>query len=167
MLVKIVLELEDTPGQLLRALEPISRFGGNVKSIMHDREQKTPLGRLPVTLVFDIPSKVVLNRVISALRERGIRVIQLGEREAAVRKTVLLVGHIIHTDIRDTIDRLNRIKGVKVSDLDLAMGGPNRESAAAMTLSATDERAAERTLAVLSEISKKKGLLMITSLGDG
>lgn len=166
MLVKMVLELEDTPGQLLRALEPISRFGGNVKSIMHDREKKTPMGRLPVTLVFEIPTKALLNRILGSLREGGIRVIQLGEREAAVRKTVLLVGHIIHTDVRDTIDRLNRIRGVMVSDLDLAMGGPNRESAATMTISASDEKTAERALAALSSISEKKGLLVITSLGD-
>jgi ACT domain-containing protein len=166
VLVRMVLELEDTPGQLLRALEPVSRFGGNIKSIMHDREQKTPMGRLPVTLVFEIPGKQQLGRILGSLRERGIRIIQLGEREAAVRKVVLLIGHIIHTDIRDTIDRLNRINGAMVSDLELAMGGPNRESAATMTISAGSEKTAKKALQALAAICRRKGLLMITSLGD-
>ncbi|MEM2878136.1 MAG: hypothetical protein QXG10_01065 [Candidatus Hadarchaeales archaeon] len=163
MLIKLVLELEDTPGQLLKALEPISRHGGNVRSIMHDREQKTPTGRLPVTLAFDIANRALLGKILCDLEKTGIRVIQIGEKPA-VRKTVLLIGHIIHTDVRDTIDRLNRVKGVMVSDLDLEMGGPSRESAAAITISASDETTAEKAISILGNISEKKGLLMLTSL---
>ena len=33
-----------------------------------------------------------------------------------------IIGHIIHTDIRDTIDRVNSLSGVRVSNLSLAMG---------------------------------------------
>ena len=167
MLVKIVMELEDVPGQLLKALEPISRFGGNIQSIMHQRERKTPLGRVPVMLIFEIGDRSRLNRILAALRTRGIRVTQLGEREGAVRATALLVGHIIHTDIRDTIERLNALRGVRVSDLSLAMGEPGQESAARMTITADDERRVNLALSNLQRITDRKKLLMITSLGAG
>lgn len=164
MLVRIVMELEDVPGQLLKALEPISRFGGNIQSIMHQRERKTPLGRVPVMLIFEVDERARLNRILAALRARGVRVTQLGEREGAVRATALLVGHIIHTDIRDTIDRLNALKGVRVSDLSLAMGEPGQESAARMTITADDGRRVNLALFNLQHIADRKKLLMITSL---
>jgi ACT domain-containing protein len=167
LLVKIVMELEDVPGQLLKALEPISRFGGNIQSIMHRREQKTPLGRLPVMLVFEVADRVRLNRILAALRARGVRVIQLGEHEGAVRATALLIGHIIHTDIRDTIDRLNALKGVMVSDLSLAMGDLGKESTARMTITAADEKRVNVAISNLQRIAGRKKLLMITSLEAG
>lgn len=159
------MELEDVPGQLLKALEPISHFGGNIQSIMHQRERKTPLGRVPVMLVFEVGERARLNRILAALRARGVRVTQLGEREGAVRATALLVGHIIHTDIRDTIERLNALRGVRVSDLSLAMGEPGQESAARMTITADDERRVNLALSNLQRIADRKKLLMITSLG--
>jgi len=161
LLVRIVMELEDVPGQLLKALEPISRFGGNIQSIMHQRERKTPLGRVPVMLIFEVDERARLNRILAALRARGVRVTQLGEREGAVRATALLVGHIIHTD---TIDRLNALKGVRVSDLSLAMGEPGQESAARMTITADDGRRVNLALFNLQHIADRKKLLMITSL---
>ena len=167
LLVRIVMELEDVPGQLLKALEPISRFGGNIQSIMHQRERKTPLGRVPVMLVFEAADRVRLNRILAALRARGVRVTQLGEREGAVRATALLVGHIIHTDIRDTIDRLNALKGVMVSDLSLAMGDLGKESTARMTITADDEKRANLAISSLQRIADRKKLLMITSLEAG
>lgn len=167
MLVRIVMELEDVPGQLLKALEPISRFGGNIQSIMHQRERKTPLGRLPVMLVFEISDRARLNRILAALRARGVRVTQLGEREGAVRATALLIGHIIHTDINDTIDRLNALKGVMVSDLSLAMGDPGKESTARMTITADDEKRAKLAIFNLQRIADGKKLLIITSLEAG
>lgn len=167
MLVRIVMDLEDVPGQLLKALEPISRFGGNIQSIMHQRERKTPLGRVPVMLVFEVGERARLNRILAALRARGVRITQLGEREGAVRATALLVGHIIHTDIRDTIERLNALKGARVSDLSLAMGEPGQESAARMTITADDERRVNLALSNLQRIADRKKLLMITSLEAG
>jgi len=166
LLVKIVMELEDVPGQLLKALEPISRFGGNIQSIMHQRERKTPLGRVPVMLVFEISDKARMNKILNELRTMGVRITQLGEREGAVRSTVLLVGHIVHTDIMGTIDRLNGIRGVMVSDLSLAMGAPNKESAARMTITAGDEKRLRLAISTLRRAAGRKKLLMITSLEE-
>ncbi len=167
MRVKIVMELEDVPGQLLKALEPISRFGGNIQSIMHQRERKTPLGRVPVMLIFEIGDRVRLNRILTALRARGVRITQLGEREGAVRTTVLLIGHIVHTDIMGTIDSLNAMRGVMVSDLSLAMGAPGKESSARMTITAGDEKRAGLAISNLRRIADRKKLLMITSIEAG
>jgi len=49
-IVSIVVELKDQPGQLLKVLEPISRYGGNIISILHQRDKMTPLKRIPVEI---------------------------------------------------------------------------------------------------------------------
>jgi ACT domain-containing protein len=159
------LELKDVPGQLLRALEPIARFGGNIQSIIHQRERKTPLGRVPVMLVFEIGSKSGLRKILEALRSRDIFVAQVGERLHAVKHTVLLLGHIVHADIRTLVDKINSIQGVRVLDLSLAMGEAGLESSARLTLASDDEARARTAVAWLSEFSKRKNLLLITSLG--
>ena len=164
MLVKMVMELEDVPGQLIKGMEPIARFGGNIKSIMHQREHKTPLGRLPVMLIFEVRDRAMLKRILVALKEAGVRVTQLGERGGEIRNVVLLIGHIVHTDIRNTIDQLNVIKGVMVSDLNLAVGSPGQESSARMTIAADDKERANMAISRLRSIAGKKKLLLITSI---
>jgi len=164
MRAQLEMELEDVPGQLVKVLEPISSFGGNIMNVLHERERKTPLGRVPVRVVFEVDEKAKLNRIIGALRRMGVRIIRVGEKEGAFRSAVLLVGHIIHTDIRDTVDRLNEIRGVRISDLNLAMGAVGQESAARVMITADDENLARTALLRLEKISRGKGLLMITSL---
>ena len=164
MLVKMVMELEDVPGQLIKGMEPIARFGGNIKSIMHQREHKTPLGRLPVMLIFEVRDRAMLKRILAALKGAGVRVTQLGERGGEIRNVVLLIGHIVHTDIRHTIDQLNVIKGVMVSDLNLAVGSPGQESSARMTIAADDKERANMAISRLRSIADKKKLLLITSI---
>jgi ACT domain-containing protein len=160
----MVMELEDVPGQLIKGMEPVARFGGNIKSIMHQRERKTPLGRLPVMMIFEVRDRAMLKRILAALKEQGVRVTQLGERGGEIRNVVLLIGHIVHTDIRHTIDQLNVIKGVMVSDLNLAVGSPGQESSARMTIAADDKERAGMAVARLRSIADKKKLLLISSI---
>jgi len=159
------MELEDVPGQLVRVLEPISRFGANIQNVVHQRERKTPLGRVPVTVIFEVGDRPRLNRILGALRKLGARITMVGEKEGMVKSAVLLVGHVIHTDIRDTVDRLNSLRGVRVSDLSLAMGEAGKESAARITIAASNEKRAEAALRRLDKIAVKKKLLLIKSVG--
>lgn len=167
MRVKIEMELEDVPGQLVKVLDPISRLGGNIQSVVHERERKTPLGRVPVTVIFEVDQRAKFGRILGAIREMGVRITRIGEREAMVKSDVVIIGHIIHTDIRDTIDRLNALRGVMVSDLSMAVGAPGEESVARMTIAADNEGRARAALSRLREIAARKKLLVIESLGRG
>jgi len=164
MIVRMVLELDDVPGQLLRALEPIAKFGGNIQSIIHQRTKKTPTGRVPVMLVFEIGDKVRLNRVLEELKSRKIMVREVGEKVYTLRSTVVLIGHVVHADIRLLIDRLNRISGLSVSDLSLLMGEFGKESSARITVAAEDLESLQRALVELEDFCRKKDLLLIKSV---
>lgn len=167
MRVKIEMELEDVPGQLVKALKPISILGANIQNVIHQREEKTPLGRVPITVIFEVDERERFEKILNALKESGAYIKQVGEKEAASRFPVLLVGHVIDTDIRDTVDRMNSLKGVRVSELSLAMGEDEEESSARLTIEVLDEDQVLKAVSKLDDIAEEKNLLVIKFLRGG
>lgn len=166
MLVRLEMELEDKPGQLVRVLDPIAKFGGNIQSVVHLREKKTPLGRLPVTVVFEIPAKEKLEGLLKNLGEMGIRITQVGEREWFAKTTFLLVGHILHSDLQKVVDAVNALEGVRVSDLSLAMQGVGMESSARMSLLAENSERLRVALQMVEKMVSEMRLLIIKPVGE-
>lgn len=158
------MELEDTPGQLLKVLKPISRHGANIQNVVHQREELTPLGKVPVTVIIDVKEDH-LEEIVEEIKEVGARITQVGEEEAAVRAVVLLVGEIIETGIRDSIERLNSIEGAKVADLNLAIGESGEEPSARIIIWAIDQESLKSAISKLKEISSEKNLLVIEPMG--
>ncbi|MFV9677856.1 MAG: amino acid-binding protein, partial [Methanosarcinales archaeon] len=77
MKVSMSIELKDIPGQLVLALQPISDFGGNIRSVVHHRDKKTPSGRIPLQLVLEIEDRN-LSVLVERLKERGVNVVRIG-----------------------------------------------------------------------------------------
>ena len=110
----LTLALVDKPGQLLRALEPIAKNGGNIISIIHERDKPVE-GYVPVSLVVDFPSRQNFRSAINDLRSLGIAIIKSEEVVEKVRLTFILIGgvdlrRVIESNIRDV-----RIIGVEAS----------------------------------------------------
>ncbi len=164
MRISLDVELEDTPGQLLRALEPISKHGGNIISIVHIRDEKRPSRRLCVHLVMDVHDRETLEVILEELKSRGIGIARVGEDVRKERLTLLLIGHVVDTDLRDTIDRLNAIEGVLVSDLSLAMTHPEAESSAIVSIEVSQGTDTEKLMAAIEEIAREKKLEIVRSL---
>ena len=158
--ISMDLELKDVPGQLVSALRPISELGGNIVSVVHHRDKKTPTGSIPVQITFEIEEKNV-KKVLEELEAHGIRIVRAGEDRLRETTSVIILGHVVHTDIRDTIDSIDRTGFAEVIDLALKMPGVEKPSAAFMTISATSEEELRRALAILREVCEKKGLLLI------
>jgi len=138
MLMTIVVELKDQPGQLIKALEPISKLGGNIVSVVHQRDKITPLKRIPVEITIQIDERKVED-LIRALRDNGVLVRSYNEVRLTATTSLLLIGHIIHTDIRDTIDRIDSTGFAEVVEMHISMPQLNQPSTAMVTISATNE----------------------------
>jgi len=165
MRIELEVELKDKPGQLVRALEPISRLGGNIISVVHMRERVVKGGRVPVHLIVEIENGAILERLLRELEEMDIWVSKVGEAKKKERITVMVIGHVVDTDIRDTIDRLNEIPGAMVADLALSMPHPAKETSALMDIEVSDPERAGSLMTELERIAREKGLLLIKSLG--
>ncbi|MDY6776334.1 MAG: amino acid-binding protein [Halobacteria archaeon] len=164
MIVTMTLELSDEPGELLKALSPISEHGGNIVSVTHQRGNVTPRGTLPVEITFEI----VEGRhedLIEDLRSKGVRIAQFGEEKFHESVTLVLVGHIIRGDITDTIESIE-IDGVKVVDFSLAIpDDPEKTSSARLTVNATSDEKIDEAMDHLDEICERKDLLKMEPIG--
>ena len=113
------LELVDRPGELLRALSPIADHGGNLLSIFHERGNVTPRGQIPVEVDMEATPDQ-FDTVVDALRGEGINVIQAGAEQYTEELTVVLTGHLVNTDLSNTLERIQSATGANVDDLSLS-----------------------------------------------
>ncbi len=156
----MTLELKDIPGQLVLALAPISELHGNIMSVVHQHEEKTPRGTIPVQITFEI-DQPVLNELIERLEKSGVGVARVGEERLRSSVSVVLIGHIIHSDIGDTIDRIDSTGFAEVVDLSLSMPAIERTSSAYLVINAVGEKELKKALEILRRVADKKDLLMI------
>lgn len=159
MRITMDLELKDIPGQLVNALAPISDSGGNVVSVVHHHEKRTPRGTIPIQVTFDIADG--LEELKYRLESRDIAIIRVNEARLLEHRTVILVGHIIHSDIRDTIDQIDRTGYAEVSDLAMSMPGISLKSSARIGISAAGKEEAKQAMNLLRAIANDKDLLVI------
>lgn len=160
------LELVDRPGELLRALEPIADNGGNLLSIFHERGNLTPRGHIPVEVDVEATPEQFEN-IVDALRAEGMNVIQAGAERYSEEVTVVLVGHLVNTDLSNTLSRIQDATGASVRDLSLsAPKGDEGESSARLRL-ATETGETGTALAAIRDIAAEKDLRVVEPLTEG
>ena len=159
----IRLELVDEPGELLRALEPIANNGGNLLSIFHERGNLTPRGHIPVEVDLEA-TDAQFDIIVEALRDAGVNIIQAGAERYSEELTVVLVGHLVETDLSDTLQRFRNCGGVSVGDVSLsAPQGTDGESSARLRLVATEGQSAD-ALRTVRAVADEKDLRLIEPL---
>ena len=163
MRVLLKIELLDSPRQLINALEPISSFGGNITSVVHDRVKKTAKNTLPVQVTFDIdPSK--LDLLINELNSSKIRIVEVNKKVYSIQTKVILIGHVLHTDITETIDMIETENSAHVVELHISMPEWDKPSSAIFTLWAYGIKELNQALKHLKEIAGRKDLQMISPI---
>lgn len=157
------LELVDEPGELLRSLRPIADNGGNLLSIFHERGNVTPRGHIPVEVDVEA-TPAQFEKIIDGLREAGINVIQAGTERYSEGLTVILSGHVIDTDLSDTLSRIQESANASVTDLSLAApeGTPNVSSARISI--AAEKGATETVLQKIRAVADEKELRLVEPL---
>ena len=160
------LELVDEPGELLRALEPIAENGGNLLSIFHERGNLTPRGHIPVEVDIECPPDR-FDDVVGALRDAGVNVIQAGAERYSEEVTVLLAGHIIDTDLSDSLNRIEECSGASVVDLSLASPEGTDDVSSARIRLAVESGRTDDALATVRSVANEKDLRVVEPLTNG
>ncbi|WP_440990532.1 amino acid-binding protein [Haloarchaeobius baliensis] len=160
------LELVDEPGELMRALRPIAENGGNLLSVFHERGNLTPRGNIPVEVDLEC-SPGRFDDVVAGLRDAGVTVTQAGADGYAEEVTLLLVGHLVDTDLSDTLATVESCSGASVTDFSLdAPAGTDEQSSARLRL-AVDPPQVEDVLSVVRDVADRKGLQVVEPLVEG
>jgi len=160
MRLSMDLELQDIPGQLLLALQPFKDNKANIISVVHHRERKTPRGMIPVRFVVEM-DRSKLDTVKSQLKNSGISVVRAGEERFIEAISVVLVGHILDSDLGDTIKRIDSTGFAEVMDLSLTMPGVDEPSSAYLRIRATGKTEIQKAISIMREVGAEKKLLVI------
>ncbi len=162
--IALVLKLKDSPGALLEALKPISEHGGNIVSIIHLREEKKGED-VPAVINFQVSDSDQLNDVLKGVGEtaRIIEVRKDGKLHMKKKSfSVILVGHIMESNAKDTLDRL-MAAGAGISNFELDMDGKESHSTAIMKID-VEKKDYSKIREELKKISREKSLLMVREI---
>ena len=160
------LELVDEPGELLRALEPISENGGNLLSIFHERGSMTPRGHIPVEVDVECPPDR-FEAIVDALRDAGVNVMRAGAEAYDDSVTVLLTGPLIEADLSGTLSEIEREADATVTDVSLSAPEGTQNGASARLRLAADAEHHDGVLGVVRDVASGRDLEVIEPLIDG
>lgn len=152
----LTLALTDKPGQLFKTLEPIANNGGNIISIIHERDKHAD-GYVPVSLVVDFPSNFSLKKAISKLKDIGIAIIKSKEIVDTVKLTFIMIGSL---DLKKILKKSNGeviIKGYEVS-------APSSEEVCLKLEIEVPTSSINSVLDDLKKVSKKEKTILISSI---
>jgi ACT domain-containing protein len=161
---KIKILLEDKPGALSKVLDIVAKNRGNLLSVSHIRE-KMHEGRLPVIISFESES-ADFSKLLSDLEKEGIQIQERiigGMEEAQLARDFILIGHVIDTDIKDTIYSICN-GTVMIKSLDISLKSLKEPSSAFAEIGAKNSQDLDRAIVKLKELAKKKDLLVITDI---
>ena len=148
MRLKLLIELPDTPGQLVNILRPLSGLGANVSTIIHEHDNKTSDGKIPVHFTLE-GDRSILKKGIEIIREET--------------QTFLLLGNISTNNIMDTVHKIDELDDIKISSIDLNIGNDLKESVCKVVLETRNNKRLETTRR-LQEIADNDNLVLIKEI---
>jgi ACT domain-containing protein len=163
--VSMKLEMKDSPGQLVAALNPISEVGGNIIAVIHQREPEADSGTISVQIVLEL-SEQRLNRLVELIKAQGVSVLRIGQERLLYKQTVIMIGHIVHTDLGDTVDRIDCTGFAEVTELNMVMPGINERSSARLVIKSVNKKDMDNALGILRAVAKEKNLQIIEPLEE-
>lgn len=161
MKMNLVLELQDVPGQLVSVLEPISEFGTNLVTVIHQRDAKNERGMIPLQITIE-GKRNNLKKAIEKLIDMNITLLEIDGVVVKEKLSTILIGHVIDTDIKDTMDQINLLEGVSVVGLDVKLEEELESSA--MIVIESDAGKKEIVLNKIQEIANDKKLLVVNEV---
>jgi ACT-domain-containing protein, predicted allosteric regulator of homoserine dehydrogenase len=159
------LEMKDTPGQLVAALKPISDVGGNIIAVIHQRDEINDGDILSVQIVLEISEKK-LPELIALIKGQGVNILRIGQERLLYKQTVILIGHLMHTDLGDTVDKIDCTGFAEVTELNIAMPAINQPSSAKIEIKSVNKTDMEKALDILRDVATQKNILIIEPLEE-
>lgn len=165
MRVHADLRLKDVPGQLVRALEPISANDGNIVSVVHHHEVIIG-GRITVNVTFEVKTQKALESILAIWKERDMDVARLSSMFETFEFEYLLVGDIPPNELREITDGIESMAELDSVDIRYSVSPATGEKAAMIFGKVKDRSTINRVEDFIRHRSMQAGFLLISGLGD-
>lgn len=165
MRVHADLRLKDVPGQLVRALEPISTREGNIVGVVHHHDVVIG-GRITVNVTFEVKSQKQLEHILIDWKERDVDVARLSSMLETFEFEYLIVGDIPPSELRELTDGIESMEDLHAVDIRYSVSPATGEKAAMIFGKMKQKSAMNRVEDFLRQRSMQAGFLLISGLGD-
>lgn len=161
MKLQLLLELHDSPGQLQSALSTISKYGGNIMSVLHEHGKRRGEW-VPVRLVLEAPREAH-EPIVAGLRQT-VRVLSVEGATKSLSFAFLLLGHVFESQVKDVTDAVFTAGG-EVRRFTAEIASRDAPSAALVEVSAPDRATLASVRERIGEVARAKGLAYVEALG--
>jgi ACT domain-containing protein len=163
---KLEIKLEDKPGALSHVLDVIAKNSGNLFAVSHIRERARE-GLVPVVIQLQA-TPADFAAIVKDLEARGIEITEKvvgGAEEVQLTQEFILIGHVIDTDIKDTIYSVCG-KDVMIKSLDISLKSLKDPSSVFAEIGAKNNVALNAAMKKLEAVAAAKKLLLITGINN-
>lgn len=161
MKLQLLLELLDSPGQLQAALGTISRYGGNIVSVLHEHGKRHG-DFVPVRIILEAPREAH-EPIVAGLRQTS-RVLSVEGAATSLSFAFLLLGHVFESQVKDVTDAVF-MAGGEVRRFTAEIASRDKPSAALVEVSAPDKAVLAEVRARVAEAAAAKGLSYVEAIG--
>jgi ACT domain-containing protein len=116
MIVNAELYVKDLPGHLVGSLEPISMVDGNIKGVVHDREQIVN-NRISLNVTFEVEDSTRLKELEDIWKARDIIISSIDSVYKTYPMEYMLIGNLTASYIENLMDEA--AKKVRVAAIDM------------------------------------------------
>jgi len=157
------LQIKDRPGVLLSVIEPVSMLGGNIITIVHNRENNFE-DNLVLNLTIDLEQSKI-QKLVDNWKSKGIVVVKISEYSETFRMDYMLIGNISATDIESVCKNL--WDKAKLQNLNLEeSSGKDDESTIVFSLTTTSTDDLAVADGIIKEASRKYGLVYVRGVSQ-
>ena len=164
MRVNVDIQLKDIPGQLIGALEPISKNDGNIRSVVH-RHDKVSGGKISINLTFEVGNQKVLDNILGEWKEKDVDVLKIDHLFETFRLDYVIVGELPPTEVRKIIEGIQAIGDVESIDIRYSVSGA-KDKAALISGKVRNKDVIKKANKLINERAKRAGYIVIRGYGD-
>ncbi|MDD1769644.1 MAG: hypothetical protein LUO79_01025 [Methanomassiliicoccales archaeon] len=159
------LRLKDVPGQLVKALEPVSTFDGNIIGVVHHHDNIAG-GRISVNLTFEVKTQKQLENMLRAWKESDVDVAKLSSLFETYEFDYVIAGDISPQELREITDGIESMSDLDSVDIRYSISPSSGEKAVLVYGKVRQKPVLDRIEDFLRQRSLQSGYLLISGLGE-
>ena len=164
MRVNVDIQLKDIPGQLIGALEPISKHDGNIRGVVH-RHDMVSGGKIAINLTFEVGNQKALDNILSDWKEREVDVLKIDHLFETFKLDYVIVGDLPPTEVRKIIEGIQALGDVESIDIRYSVSG-SKDRAALISGKVRNKDVIKKANKFINERAKRAGYIVIRGFGD-
>lgn len=159
------LRLKDVPGQLVKALEPVSTFDGNIIGVVHHHDNIAG-GRISVNLTFEVKTQKQLENMLHAWKESDVDIAKLSSLFETFEFDYVIAGDISPQELREITDGIESMSDLDSVDIRYSISPSSGEKAVLVYGKVRQKPVLDRIEDFLRQRSLQSGYLLISGLGE-